>query len=252
MKRRFRMQDRERAEGFTLVEMMVAVTLVALMALALWSVLRISVTSWKRGTEEIDANQRHRATMDLVQKQIASMYPLVPPLDLQAGTGVAPVFTGTEAGMQFISLCPLRFRDHPGLALVSYEVVRSDSGSYSLVERETRYLGGNPATQTNENPEGEPADVIFDGLESLTFEYCDPGTAELPLQWVRDWDATDQGRLPSAISMTMVSLDTRGNRQIRQMVIPITALPASTQQNFMDPFLEQRRRLGADDPRTRR
>ena len=67
--------------GFTLLEMIVAVTLVAMMAVGLWAVLRISIRSWSRGTEFIDANQRQRSIMDMVRKQLASAYPLFTPID---------------------------------------------------------------------------------------------------------------------------------------------------------------------------
>jgi len=240
------------AEGFTLVEMMVAVTLVALMALALWGVLRISITSWKRGTDAIDANQRHRTLLDLVQKQMASIYPLVPPLDLQMGTGITPVFSGSASGMQFISLCALRFRDNPGLTMVSYEVVSGSDGSHSLVERETRYLGGDPSLQAEYQPAEVPATVIFDRLDGLEFEYYDPGTPDVPPQWVKEWSAADLGRMPTWISMTIVSRDAGGAQQARRIVIPIPAQVDSTQANFMDPFSDPRRRIREDDPRTRR
>ena len=62
--------------GFTLIEMLVSVTLVALIAVGLWSVFGISVRSWSRGTEFIDKTQRHRSILDKVRKQIASAYPL--------------------------------------------------------------------------------------------------------------------------------------------------------------------------------
>jgi len=247
------LRNRSRREakdgGFTLVEIMIAVTLTALIALAVWGVLRISIASWTRGTAEMDANQRHRATMDLVEKQLASIYPLVPPVDLQSGAVLTPVFAGTESAMQFVTLSALRSRDNPGMAVVTYEAVRKDAGDYALVEREVRYLGGDPALEEGPPAEEVPAATLFDGLESVTFEYCDPGTAELPMQWVRDWSAKDKGSLPAAISVTMVYPDARGGRQLRQVVVPITAQPAAVQQNFVDPFLEQRRRLGGDATR---
>jgi general secretion pathway protein J len=240
------------AEGFTLVEMMVAVTLVALMALLLWSVLRSSISSWKRGTESIDANQRHRTTLDLLEKQMASMYPLVPLLDLQLGTGVTPVFGGSASGMQFVSLCSFRFQANPGLTLVSYEVVRGSEGDCSLVERETRYLGGDPTQQASYIPDDEPATAILEHLDTLEFEYYDPGTLELPPKWIKEWNSVDQKRLPMAVSLTMVTRDANGARQSRQLVVPILTKPDNALFSFTDPFEDRRRRLGADDPSTRR
>ena len=63
-------------QGFTLLEMMVAITLVVLMAVGIWSVFRTSLRTWSRGTETIDASQRQRNIQDMVRKQLASAYPL--------------------------------------------------------------------------------------------------------------------------------------------------------------------------------
>ncbi|MBZ5498538.1 MAG: prepilin-type N-terminal cleavage/methylation domain-containing protein [Acidobacteriia bacterium] len=225
-----------RAEGFTLLEMLVSVTLVALMALSIWAVLRISIASWKRGTESIDANQRHRATLDLMQKQVASVSAMIPPVDLQTGAGQAPIFEGSQTSVEFISLCSLRFRDNPGLTVVSYGIVPSNQGEFALVEQETRYLGGDP-TQYVDFAEGDqPATTIFDHLTSGTFEYLDPGTADRPSQWVTDWSAVDLGRLPTAMSITLNTRDAVGALQSRKLVIPFMAEVESLQPGFIDPF----------------
>ncbi len=70
--------------------MLVAVTLVAVMAVALWAVFRISINSWIRGTEFIDTNQRNRSILDLVKKQMASIYAVNAPADLQSRRGGLP------------------------------------------------------------------------------------------------------------------------------------------------------------------
>lgn len=227
---------RTRAEGFTLIEMMISVTLIAMMALCIWAVLRISISSWKRGTEFMDENQRRRATLDLIQKQMASISSLVPPLDLQTGAGQSPIFVGSDTSVEFISLSALRFRDNPGLAVVSYEVVSGKEGDYSLVERETRYLGGDPTLDVNFDLLDVPVTTIFEHLAGLSFEYYDPGNGVVPPQWVKEWDAQDDAGLPTALSMTINTRDTNGAIQSRQVIIPIMAETDSTQPSFVDPF----------------
>src|SRR5262245_8411438 len=119
--------------GFTLLEIVIAVTLVALMAVALWSVFRISLTSWTRGTEYIDAHQRHRSVLDLVNRQMASIFGPIAPIDLQTGGAIYPIFVGKTDSVQFVSLSSLRFIENPGLTMVSYDVVPGEQGMYSLV-----------------------------------------------------------------------------------------------------------------------
>jgi prepilin-type N-terminal cleavage/methylation domain-containing protein len=236
MRNRQGAQHFNRPEGFTLIEVLVSVTLVALIALCLWGVLRISVSSWKRGTESMDANQRYRATLDLVQKQMASVSGLVPALDLQTGAGQSPIFVGSETMVQFVSLSPLRFRDNPGLTVVTYEIVPGDAGEYALVERESRYFGGDPTLSVSFEVTNEPVTTIFDHLAGAALEYFDPGTSEVPAQWVREWNAQEKAKLPTAIGMTLSTRIANGAVQSRQLVVPIMTTADNSQTAFVDPF----------------
>lgn len=240
-------------QGFSLLEMIVAVTIVAMMAVTLWSAFRISINSWARGTELIDANQRHRSILDLVKKQMASMYALIAPVDIQTGGAIYPIFTGSRDSVQFISLTSLRFHENPGLTMVSYDLVRDRQGAYSLVEREEQYLGLDPARESIFDRKDETVIPIFDNLTSFSFEYLDPGTNERPPQWVKEWSGREMLRLPEAISMSMISKDHNGQTFTRHMVIPVLAKPHDPRLNFINPLEAARpRRLPEDDPRISR
>jgi type II secretory pathway component PulJ len=235
--------------------MLVAVTLVAMMAVALWSVFRISVRSWQRGTESIDANQQHRATLDLMLKQVASISAVILPFDPQTGIAPHPVFIGSETSVQFVSLCALRFQDNPGLTLVSYDAAAGSGGDYSLVEREMRYLGGNLDQDTGFGEVDVPGVTIFEHLASLAFEYFDPGDSQTEPQWFKEWDATDVGYLPTAIRMTLSTRDANGVPQSRQVVIPVQAKSNNLnnlQPGFMNPLGNRGRGARGNNPRTGR
>jgi prepilin-type N-terminal cleavage/methylation domain-containing protein len=220
--------------GFTLLEMLVAVTLVAMMAVGLWAVFRISIRSWSRGTEFIDRNQRHRSILDLVRKQIASAYPLFTKIDLQQNEPSYLIFSGAENSLRFVSLNSLRFQESPGLTLVSYEVARDSSGNYALVEKEARYTGQTLDQETTLNL--STATPIFGNLLSCTFEYFDPGDNDNSSEWVREWEGKDQRQLPVAVSITMESRDPQGNSLNRHMVVPIQAQVNNLQVNPVNPF----------------
>jgi prepilin-type N-terminal cleavage/methylation domain-containing protein len=229
-------------EGFTLLEMLVSVTLIAVMAVGLWAVFRISIRSWSRGIEFMDANQRHRSILNLVRKQLASTYGLMAPVTPQVGTGpvqtiILPgslIFSGTAESLQFISLNSLQFQESPGLTLVSYEITQNPGGDYALVEKEARYLGEVPEDAGSLN--NSKAIPIFENLSNCLFEYFDPGDAVNPSQWVREWDGQKLNRLPAAVSMTMTSRDTRGNTADRHMVVPIKAEPWNSSLGIINPF----------------
>ena len=220
--------------GFTLLEMIVAVTLVAMMAVGLWAIFRISLRSWSRGTEFMDANQHHRGILNLVRKQMASAYGLSAPADPQQPGAGTLIFNGTENGLRFISLNSLLFQDSPGLTLVSYEVDQDSEGDYALVEKEARYLGQMPDEEVS--PSGSKATPIFEKLSSCLFEYFDPGDANNPAQWVQEWDGQKLHTLPLAVSVTMMSRDPKGNTLNRHMVVPIKAEFYQTGINPINPI----------------
>ena len=228
--------------GFTMMEMLIALTIVAVMAVALWAVFRISVDSWAKGTQFIDNNQRQRSTLDLVKKQMASIFGVLAPIDLQAGGAIYPVFGGSPTSLQFVSLVSLRFQENPGPALVSYDVVKDPQGGLSVVEREERYLGLDPSQETIFDRKDTQVTTLFNDLSEFMFEYYDPGTLERPSQWVKEWDAKESGRLPTAISMTMVVRDSKGGLLNRQVVVPVPAKVNDPRLLFVNPFDSRPRR----------
>lgn len=228
--------------GFTLLEMIIAVTLVAMMAVGLWGVFSVSVRAWTRGAHSIDANQRHRSVLDMVRKQMASAYALSGEYEDEAGISSQLIFNGLQDSLLFISLNSLQFLESPGLTLVRYEVSRDSQGNYVLVEKEARYVGQKPDEESSVNP--DRAVAIFENLSSCTFEYLDPGSETDPPKWVREWDGQALRRMPAAVSMTLVSRDPSGETLSRHLVIPLQAKTNETRATFLEPFRRRGRMLG--------
>ncbi len=240
------------AEGFTLIEMLVSVTLIALIALCVWGALRITITSWKHGTDSIDANQQRRTTYDLMEKQVSSMSSLLPPPDPDTGIGQYPIFVGSDSAMQFLSPCAFRFQESPGMTFAEYDIVPDQEGGYSLIEKDSPYLGGDP-TQAEVAATGDESGItIFDHLASASFEYFDPGTQDTEPQWVTDWNGLDYMSLPAAVKITLVARDASGGTRDRQIVIPIASKINNTLVGFMNPAGLNRRTPNAGGPRTKK
>ena len=215
-------------KGFTLLEMLVAVTIVAMIAVGLWSVFRTSLRAWSRGTVYIDASQRQRTILDMVRKQLASAYPLTAPPDPNSPNPVSPIssnpiFQGTETSLHFISLNSLRFHDSPGLTLVNYEVTQGPEGAAILVEREERFLGQIPDYESETDLAGMTP--LFGNLTQCYFEYLSEDEEE---PWVREWDAQERGQLPEAVAINMAAADTDGNTRSYKIVVPIHAKQAAS------------------------
>jgi general secretion pathway protein J len=210
-----------RESGFTLLELMIAITLLSMMAVGIYAVLSISIRSWNRGTDAIDISQRHRSMLDMARKQFASIYPLyTTPSSTEPNSSFALIFQGTQNNLRFISLNSLQSYDNAGPMLISYEMGRDADGNSSLDEKEVRYTGQLPDESVLSSSKSIS---VFDGLLSCTFEYYDPGDADNPAQWVVEWDGSTLNRLPAAVRMTMIAQDFQAGTLNRQMIVPLHA-----------------------------
>ena len=64
----YEIRQPSRASGFTLLELLVAITLIAVMAVGVWAALELCLRAWTRGIETIEINNRDRSTQDLFRK----------------------------------------------------------------------------------------------------------------------------------------------------------------------------------------
>ena len=241
--------------GFTLLELVIAITLIAVMSVGVWSALETCVRSWSRGIETIDLNQRERSTYDLVRKQIASAYPL-PQSAIVTASGTqttavtqtaavrttssaasnTPIFSGGETSMRFITPNSLVMMDSTGLVLVTYEVEIDSDNNISLVQREMPYTG-----QDVDNGSFIRYVPVFRNLKECTFEYYFSGDANNPAEWLTEWDTATRRRLPAAVRISMLFNESdKSSLPGRQMIIPFRAQntyqASQTQQTSITPI----------------
>ena len=234
--------------GFTLLELLVAVTLIAVMAVGVWAALSLCIRAWTRGIEAIDINQRDRTTQDLVRRQIASAYPLLPSTAsltassgtqgsiLPVSTSSVPVFSGGETSLRFVSPNSLLAMDSAGLILVTYEVEVDSDGNIALVQREAPYTG-----QSIDDGGFTSSVLVFYNLKECIFEYYDSGDGNNPAEWLTEWDTASRRRLPAAMRMSILFHDGDRDMPGMQMIVPLHAQYnyLQTQQPF-EQFIQRR------------
>ena len=223
----------KRQAGFTLLELVVALSLIAVLSLALFMALRVSLSAYRKGQERISASQRENVIIDLVKVQIGSAYPARPqgkflePLRQRQGDagGTAspgflerlvaarattpPLFRGEARRVLFASFAPLLFRKNAGMSMISYSLEAGERGELRFVESEEQYHGGDTYLEMSSGS-GDERTVFFHGLERGEFEYF--GEIDNDIAWHREWDGESIGRLPTAVRIT---LEKRGGQQVR-------------------------------------
>ncbi len=208
-------------KGFTLLEMLVALTIFAMLMAILYEGFYSTFKLWNKGEKRVYQIERMKNVFNLIRKQIISIYPVQPVEENieenlpQGAVGVPrsnlpPFFRGDSQNMMFVTMSPIRVNSILGLSLCVYKVEPSEDGrGLSLVEYESQYTGvvntsgGFFIPQTIKGYKN----VLLTNLESLNFEYFGKDLSQMNImpkneirnQWYDSWDVTQRSNFPSAV-----------------------------------------------------
>lgn len=59
--------------GFTLLELLMSLTILSIIVVIIFGALRIGVRAWEKGEKQVDAHQRQRIVLDLMKQQLSSI-----------------------------------------------------------------------------------------------------------------------------------------------------------------------------------
>ena len=183
--------------GFTLIELMVAITLMALMVTILYGAFYLSHRATEKAQLRFDRNQSLRAVEEYLGGFIRSAYPY------RESGGQAVLFSGGEEKLTFVSAVSMGVEGR-GVSKISLSWGSGETGELTLKEEiPVRGQGY------------ESSVILWREVTDLKLEYLEPkGQDE---QWVDQWDGEDRKDLPRAVRMTL--LDERGKE--RRWVFPI-------------------------------
>ena len=96
----FRPKDGRRAQGFTLLELLVSLTLLSLIGLIMLGGLRLGERTWERGASIADRAEMIDAAQRVLRRELSNIYPL-----WQAGAANQGkvLFEGTATSLTFIA-----------------------------------------------------------------------------------------------------------------------------------------------------
>lgn len=182
--------------GFTLLELLVAITLLGLLMAALFGGLRLGMRVWETADARLDASARIQIVQDFIRQRLTEALPLegVLPELAEAGIGEPP-FQGTAEAVQFASLLP----ENLGAGVYLMELVLSESwyadGRGDLV---LRWRPFEPDDQTTEEIEPEER-VLIENIEALELSYFGTIDPAQPPDWWQAWEG--QSELPRLVRL---------------------------------------------------
>ena len=179
-----------RQAGFTLLELMVAMALLALLALALGGGLRFGMQAWSRLDASLDRGESVALSQVLLRRTIEQAIPL------PAGGPVAGAldFAGGETKLRFVAMLPARAAA-PGLNEVTVALAPSEAGE--ALSLSWRPLAGGAG--------GDKA--LLDGIAGGRFSYYGSPEPGRPADWQDSW--TNARALPRLVALRLLFRDAR-------------------------------------------
>ncbi|MBM4258579.1 MAG: prepilin-type N-terminal cleavage/methylation domain-containing protein [Deltaproteobacteria bacterium] len=181
-------------QGFTFLELIISLTIVALIVLAVNAALTIGLQAADKGQGRGSENQRARAALSLINRQLKSAYPLA----LQTEKGIAVYFAGRRDELNFVATTARP--EVGGLEKVTY-FIRQQRGQRSLWLRTSAPTL--PADILNDREGGlwQETEILPD-IDGITWEYLRQLPTQNRQEWVDRWDGKEERQLPLAVRLS--------------------------------------------------
>lgn len=174
--------------GFTLLELLIAMVLLAAIVGLVVSSMRIGFRSIDAGDRMVASLERMRASLQVVESHLRSAMKVRPAKDAQAGEKLVQ-FTGESGTMAFKSLHSL-WGGTKGPVAVTYRVTDEGNGRKSLRLTESPVVIEVPREA-----------LLFHNVEAIGFEFFKKGATDETGAWVEQWEDTE--RFPERVRMTV-------------------------------------------------
>ena len=199
--RRVKVMLNGHSRGFTLLELLIALTIVAVIVVIVFGALRIGIRAWEKGERDVNVRQRQRIVLDLIKRQLVS----ISLSEVRGKDRQLLSLKGDAKSIEFVSHLPITPGIPFGLVYVKYAVkpVKGDDREHlTFYEKNVALFDEKTSTLDDSN-----FSELLSGMKSIVFEYLKdrPGEAESP--WQKSWDpAVDKG-VPRAVRVTLTEND---------------------------------------------
>jgi general secretion pathway protein J len=188
-------RSRGAARGFTLVELLVALTLLAMMASVLFGALQLAGRSWEGGEAKAAQVATMRQTEGFLRAQLEGALPK----RMARAPGLPLLFAGTAEELRYVATLPERVVDG-GTLFFRLALAKDDERGQLVLER---MIPDPDAAQLPEFTDAERT-VIAEDIAELRFAYFGRDAAAAPTDaptWRDQWEDTQ--RLPMLVRVTI-------------------------------------------------
>ena len=232
-----RLTARGSQSGMTLIEVIVAMSLLGLLSVGLFTAFQVGASSWLATRERLMLDRNIAGQNQRFHALLAGIVPLEAEVPPDRAIGVRPFrfFQGEPQSMRFVTSHSITHGARGGLRITELQVVAARNKGTRVLLNQLPYRGplsaGSFVIGWAPIPEPPGRQLVFEPIRALpnvsliiadqladcSFRYLErPRSRNLPSRWVSVWN--DRDRLPGAITINM----TPASRETRLLPVSIT------------------------------
>ncbi len=167
-----------RCQGFTLLEVLVAITILGLLLLSATGALRLGNRSWEAGLKRSSKILESRVATEFLRRNITQILPLVQ----GEGSGNNIIFSGEKDELRFVAPAPIQ---RPGMGMTEYLIAVEETaeGKNILVY----YHDHSPDKKEFSVSTDSDSVTLVKGLKRANFGYYGKGIARSDARWHEEW-----------------------------------------------------------------
>ncbi len=188
-------------KGFTLLELLVALTIGAFLIVASGAIIKSSMRLMDRGEKRLRGDLRKTSALEFWREQVSA----IPP-----GYSRSAGFVGKKRDLSFVTPVRLNLRGK-GFVIAHYTVKKEEGNKYRLIYKEKRFT----TARKTQGEKGSEGLVLLEGYDKIGFEYLGAVTEGKNL-WESEW--VEELHTPRALKLTLVQ-----EKEKRDLIAPIVA-----------------------------
>jgi len=209
MNTRQRIHCNRHMRGFTLLELLVAIMIVALIMTTALGAVRLGGKSLETAIERTDSIEEMRAVTSFLRRQFVQIIPNA------YGEDRPVAFYGDSTRVEFVAPAPLQ---SAAAGLLAYKLTaEDDAGNPQLMLTYAPFdVDANEFAVTDVSA----TRILAEGFDTIAFEYFGNGTKDSRPSWQDHWP-DEEGRLPQLVRIRLSASD--GRRDWPELIFGIRA-----------------------------